>query len=131
MGGRGIAPGTLVNRTKRELRAGAGGKGASGMRRVLRLCIGSLAVSAVLLLVGVGPASAQVYVGVPPPSLGEGDPGGGWHTATPGPAPDPGWHDSGSYLAVTGGDILGLCILSLGALAAGVALTRLGRRTSP
>lgn len=97
-----------------------------GRRRFL----GSLVVSALLALAVplllASPASAggdQVYVGVPPPTVVQYDPPPVKVFSPPVPARAP-----VRYLALTGGDVLGILGLGLGALAAGLVLTRAGRQ---
>jgi hypothetical protein len=110
------------------------------MRSRRRRAMGSLGVLLVLalgLLVGTGsPAWAQ-YVGGTPPQVGAVD---NWHATgshshdghgtdgTDGGTGRTNRRASPGGLPMTGGDIVGLCILAVGVSAAGLALTRVGRR---
>jgi hypothetical protein len=84
----------------------------------------------VLILSLVPAASVQVYVGVPPPDAGEIDVGVSHLESAPEfralTANTPRARVGG--LALTGGDILGLCGLGALALGAGMVLVRAGGR---
>ena len=92
------------------------------LRRRARLLV--LVASVTVLLLVAAPARANVYVGVTPPTVPYEVASVTGVRHTPPPA------DSApvAYLALTGGDILGLVALGGIALAAGLLLTGAGRR---
>ena len=99
------------------------GRGApAGVRRASRLLV--VVASVTLVLLPAAPAQANVYVGVTPPTVP--------YDAPPVTVvryePPPPHAAPVAYLALTGGDILGLVGLAAAALAAGLVLTGAGRR---
>ena len=88
----------------------------------MRKTVAGAAVAAVLLLVPAGSVAAQTntgYVGTPPPAVASNDEGRGAQVAGV---------QVERNLAVTGGDVVGLAVLGVGAVGLGLALKRAGRR---
>lgn len=87
----------------------------------IRKMLAGAAVTATLML-PVAPLAAQTntgYVGTPPPTVGSTDQGRATQVAGV---------QVERNLAVTGGDVVGLAVLGVGAVGLGMALKRAGRR---
>lgn len=107
------------------------------MRSWWRLVAGGLGLVALLALgcsFAAPPVGAQVYVGVTPPEVGAIDAVSGAsgvrNPASTAVGASTGARASTGWLALTGGDIIGLCVLGFGALGTGLVLNRVGRRAS-